>query len=95
MKKKTPNQWLKEASELNPKAKSVGCFNESGMREMDSCICGINRKKKVLLYDYQKLLSVWMTRDKMTREEAVEWFDFNVSHIFNGKENSPQLRNIS
>lgn len=85
--KRTPIEIQDAISKINLKAVVLG----DGLYE---AIIGINHKKKVLIYDYQKMLEVWMKRDKMTREEALEWFDYNVSFLFNGKENSPQLRNI-
>lgn len=85
--KRTPIEIQDEISKINLKAVVLG-------DDMYQAIIGINHKKKVLIYDYQKMLDVWITRDKMTREEAVEWFDYNVSYLFNGKENYPQLRNL-
>ena len=33
---------------------------------------------EVLIYSYDKCVQIFMDRDKMTYEEAVEWMDFNV-----------------
>ena len=33
---------------------------------------------EVLIYSYDKCVQIFMDRDKMTYEEAVEWMEFNV-----------------
>jgi hypothetical protein len=44
--------------------------------------------KTLAVYDVDKCLDIFMTRDGMTYEEAVEFFDFNVSGAYMG-ENTP------
>tara|TARA_R100000541_G_scaffold438_1_gene3505 strand:- start:320 stop:616 length:297 start_codon:yes stop_codon:yes gene_type:complete len=33
---------------------------------------------EVLIYSYDKCVQIFMDRDKMTYEEAIEWMEFNV-----------------
>lgn len=33
---------------------------------------------EVLIYSYDKCVQIFMDKDKMTYEEAVEWMEFNV-----------------
>lgn len=84
--KKTPEQIIAEVEKLNPKAIIV----EGGM---DGSIIGMCKKKNVLIYDFQKMLDVWITRDGMTRDEAIDWFYYNVDYIFQKGEGAPKLRN--
>jgi hypothetical protein len=47
----------------------------------DAAILGIGSrcgKPDILIYDYNKCCDILMERDDMTREEAIEWTDFNV-----------------
>ena len=39
----------------------------------------------VLVYSYNKCLKIFMERDGMTREEAVEYFEFNISGAYLGE----------
>ena len=34
-----------------------------------------------LIYDHTKMLTLFMKRDGMTEEEAIEWIDFNVMGV--------------
>tara|TARA_Y100001949_G_C15700339_1_gene206403 strand:+ start:161 stop:409 length:249 start_codon:yes stop_codon:yes gene_type:complete len=39
-----------------------------------------------LIYDYKKTVKVFMDRDGMTQDEAIEWVDYNVMGVqCNGK----------
>ena len=47
----------------------------------DSAIIGVgerNNTDSVIVYDYDKMINVLVTRDSMTHEEAEEYLDFNV-----------------
>lgn len=46
--------------------------------------CGFGPSKAV--YDWDKCVEIFMTRDKMTYEEAVEWVDFNVTGAYVGEQ---------
>ena len=48
---------------------------------LEDAIIGIGSRinmPDVLFYSYNKCLKIFMERDGMTREEAVEWMEFNV-----------------
>lgn len=44
------------------------------------------------VYDYARAVEVFMTRDGMTYEEAVEWMDFNVVGAWMGPHTPVWLR---
>ena len=47
----------------------------------DSAIIGVgerNNTASMIVYDYDKMINVLVTRDSMTHEEAEEYLDFNV-----------------
>lgn len=41
--------------------------------------------KTIALYDREKCITVLMERDKMAREEAEEFFDYNVTGGYHGE----------
>ena len=48
---------------------------------LDDSIIGVGNRinmPEVLIYSYNKCVDIFMNRDGMTHEEAVEWMDFNV-----------------
>ena len=46
--------------------------------------CGFGPNKAI--YDWDKCVDVFMTRDGMTYEEAVEWIDYNVTGAYVGEQ---------
>ena len=47
----------------------------------DNAIIGVgerNNTDSMIVYDYDKMINVLVTRDSMTHEEAEEYLDFNV-----------------
>ena len=46
--------------------------------------CGFGPNKAI--YDWDKGVEVFMPRDKMTYEEAVEWIDYNVTGAYVGEQ---------
>lgn len=46
---------------------------------------GFRFNHPVAIYDYDKCLEVLVIRDKMTEEEAIEFFDFNVIGAYVGE----------
>ena len=46
--------------------------------------CGFGPNKAI--YDWDKCVDIFMTRDKMTYEEAVEWIDYNVTGAYVGEQ---------
>jgi len=71
-----------DVSAENPEAMYADGFDEA--------ILGICRRANiaVVAYDQEACLKILMERDGMTREEAVEFFDFNVLGAWMG-ENTP------
>ena len=58
----------------------------------DECILGIaevwdgNERVHRIVYDALKIINVLIEKDGMTREEAVEYFEFNIDGAYYGKE---------
>tara|TARA_R110000751_G_scaffold76176_2_gene153322 strand:+ start:1776 stop:2054 length:279 start_codon:yes stop_codon:yes gene_type:complete len=46
--------------------------------------CGFGPSKAI--YDWDKCVEVFMNRDGMTYEEAVEWIDYNVTGAYFGEQ---------
>ena len=47
----------------------------------DSAIIGVgerNNTDSMIVYDYDKMINILVTRNSMTHEEAEEYLDFNV-----------------
>tara|TARA_R100000426_G_scaffold81632_1_gene59638 strand:- start:274 stop:513 length:240 start_codon:yes stop_codon:yes gene_type:complete len=47
----------------------------------DNAIIGVgerNNTDSMIVYDYDKMINILVTRDSMTHEEAEEYLDFNV-----------------
>ena len=47
------------------------------MNGLSEAVIGISGDKR-LIYSYAKILHIFMTRDNMTEEEAIEWIEYNV-----------------
>jgi hypothetical protein len=65
-------RWLDYAHEINEKIVTADGF--------DSCIMGIANRfgmEPVVAYDYDKCIAL-LSRDGMTEEEAIEFFEFNT-----------------
>lgn len=84
-KKLSPNngvykKFFEVMEELNPQCLSADGFDEAivGIAER----CG---QPALLVYDRQKCIKILVDRDGMTEEEAVEYFDFNVSGAWVGE----------
>jgi hypothetical protein len=48
---------------------------------LENAIIGVGGRinmPEVLIYSYNKCVEIFMKRDGMTHEEAVEWMDYNV-----------------
>lgn len=64
---------LEEISELNPDAILCDGFDEA--------IIGIAERINlgpVVAYSVEKIINILMTRDGMTYEEAIEFYDYNI-----------------
>lgn len=47
-------------------------------------------REPVAVYDFEKMISILMDRDEMSRQEALEYIDFNVSGAYVGS-NTPMM----
>lgn len=76
-----------QIAEENPEALFADGLDEAlvGMAER----CG---QPTLAVYDYAKAVEVFMNRDGMTHEEAVEWMDFNVVGAWMGPHTPVWLR---
>tara|TARA_R100000093_G_C1883226_1_gene54753 strand:+ start:217 stop:450 length:234 start_codon:yes stop_codon:yes gene_type:complete len=55
----------------------------------DEAVLGIARRcsqPDLIAYDVEKIIEILMTRDDMTYEVAVEFFDFNIAGAWVGEE---------
>jgi hypothetical protein len=55
----------------------------------DEAVLGIARRcsqPDLIAYDVEKIIEILMTRDDMTYEDAVEFFDFNIAGAWVGEE---------
>lgn len=50
----------------------------------DEAIIGLNLNNLSLIYDHEKIIVILMERDGMTREEAYEFFDYNILGAYVG-----------
>ena len=53
----------------------------------DKAIIGVSTSfnKMSVAYDTKKCIEILMTRDKMSREEAIEYFEYNVTGAYIGE----------
>ena len=51
----------------------------------DECIIGTDYKKLRVVYSIERMLQVMITRDGMSMEEAIEFFDFNIGGAYVGE----------
>ena len=55
---------------------------------LEDAIIGVGSRinmPDVLIYSYNKCIDIFMDRDGMTHEEAIEWMDFNVTGAWLGE----------
>lgn len=66
----------------NPNALMLNNLNEA--------IIGIGKRndKKVLKYSFDKIIKILMNKEKMSYNDALDWFYFNIENAFMG-ENTP------
>ena len=78
--------WL---AEIKGSKKQDGPYGELGFwTGLDYAILGLITRcsdKHYVLYSRQKLIEIFMSRDKMTWEEADEWVTFNIEGAYVGK----------
>lgn len=68
---------------------SIEKGNQKMMRAegLDKAVVGIGQRcgfEDILVYDAQKIVDILVERDKMSREEAWEHFEFNISGAYVG-----------
>jgi len=51
----------------------------------ESAIIGVDLNSRVLIMDSTKILELLMQRDGMSEEEAVEYFEYNISCAYIGE----------
>lgn len=76
-KEKLVQEFLEELHEESPEACTADGF--------DDCIIGsvgVFGEPTRVLYDQAKIITKLMTRDGMTEEEALEYFDFNIAGAY-------------
>lgn len=69
-----------EISELNDKMLFADGFEKALVGYVERC-----GTPTVALYDYDRCIQILMKRDKMTREEALEFFEFNTLGAYVGE----------
>ena len=55
---------------------------------LEDAIIGVGSRinmPDVLIYSYNKCIDIFMDRDGMTHEEAIEWMDYNVTGAWLGE----------
>lgn len=81
---------------LEPNKERLRDFMEAGTvfyDGLDAAIVGTVRNychDEVVCYDYDKCVAIFMLRDSMDFEEAIEWVDYNVVRCYVG-ERSPMF----
>ena len=76
---------LKDISEYIEENGVTGVLLADGLDEAFLGIsCGFGPTKAV--YDWDKCVEIFKERDGMTRDEAVEWMDFNVTGAYVGEQ---------
>ena len=56
---------------------------------LEDAIIGVGSRinmPDVLIYSYNKCIKIFMERDGMTHEEAIEWMDFNGTGAYVGEQ---------
>jgi hypothetical protein len=52
-------------------------------------ICTTERERPCLVYDASRIIEVLMQRDEMTRDEAIEFFEYNIESVKTSEGNHP------
>jgi hypothetical protein len=69
--------------ELNEDALFMDGFDEALIGYIESCASSV-----VAVYDYDKVIGILQKDHEMDREEAVDWYEFNMVGAYMG-ENTP------
>ena len=62
---------------------------------LDEAILGIDPYKMVLIYSIERIHDIFMKRDGMTSDDAMEFFDFNVAGAHMGEHTPIWLDDLS
>ena len=57
------------------------------LKGFDEAIIGISDsgdRDTVLAYDFEKIIFILMSRDSMTRSDALDFFDYNIHGLYPG-----------
>jgi hypothetical protein len=74
---------IEKISEINPKAITLVGLDEAIM----GTSLTVDDELPRLAYSVEKILEILMNRDGMTRDEAQEFFDFNIFNAYMGEYN--------
>ena len=64
----------------------------------DEAVLGVARRcaqPDLIAYDVEKIIEILMTRDEMSYEDAVEFFDFNIVGAWVGEETPIFINNMT
>jgi len=62
---------------------------------LDDAIVGVDPVKLVVIYSIADILEILMERDGMSREDAIEFFDFNIAGAYVGERTPIWLDNLT
>ena len=61
-----------------------------GLDEAIIGICSRCGSQDMYCYDYNKMVEIFMEKDEMSEEDAVEWIDYNIAGAYVG-ETTPMI----
>ena len=73
----TVNEILEWAGEMNPEA-----LYPTGLED---AVIGMDHNSNCIILDHEKCIEIFMQDDEMTREDAMEHMDFNVTGAYVGE----------
>jgi len=53
---------------------------------LDDAILGVETRSRRIIYSIQAVLNVFMSRDDMSYDDALEFFDFNIGDAYMGEQ---------
>ena len=81
---------IEEIAENEPDILTADGLHDAIVGTADVWECGL-----VFVYDVEKIIGIFMKRDGMSREEAEEFFEFNVQGAYVGKKTPIFLRPLT
>jgi len=73
-------EWLQEIINNNPDLILWDGLDTAVIGSAERC-----GMQTVLVYDYEKMADIFVKRDRMTREEAYDWINFNITGGYVGE----------